>query len=170
MKYCDILDKENIKKKTIESLRKAKETNREHGFNLCSHNKKIIATYIERGDKDSIGIRDRCPKGARFMGALHIHTRPSLKKDAIPSHTDIKKSIADNMTFFCVGTNIANKGIVRCFNRKDLESEIVRIIREDKSGINEIKIEDIDKSTRLIVSNMTMYKEYLDKHSCQKIL
>lgn len=169
MKCCDILDKEDIKKKTIEVLRRAKETDREHGFNFCSANGKAVTTYIERGEKDSVGIENVCPRGARVIGALHIHTRPSLSKDAIPSPTDIKKSIAENMTFFCIGTNIDGQGIVRCFSKEDLESEITYISRKEKLEKLRIKVEDIDRSTRLITGRMTIYKDYLDKLSCQRI-
>lgn len=168
-KYCNMLDKEDIKKKTVEALRKAKETNREYGFNFCSANGKAVVTYVEGGEKDSVGIDSTCPRGARVIGALHIHTIPSLSKDVVPSPTDIKKSIAENMDFFCIGTNVDNQGIVRCFSKEDLESEIIGIFRKKKLDKTGIKTEDIDKSTRLITSRMTIYKEYLDRHSCQRI-
>ena len=167
MKHCNILDKEDVKTKTVETLRRAKETDREHGFNFCSANGKTVVTYVEGGEKDSVGIKDMCPVGARIIGALHIHTRPSLSKDAIPSPTDIQKSIAENMAFFCIGTNIDGRGIVRCFSKEDLESEMIGIFRKEK--LEKLKTEDIDKSTRLIAGRMTMYKDYLNKHSCQRI-
>ena len=167
MDHCNILDKEDIKKKTIEALRKAKETDREYGFNFCSANGKAIATYVEGGEKDSVGIKDMCPTGARIIGALHIHTKPSLSKDAIPSPTDIKKSIADNMAFFCIGTNIDSKGVVRCFSKEDLESEMISFFRNHK--LDKLKTEDIDRSTRLITGRMTMHNHYLNQHSCQRI-
>jgi hypothetical protein len=167
MKHCDILDKEDIKKKTVEALRKTKETNREHGFNFCSANGKAMATYVEGGEKNSVGIKDICPRGATIIGALHIHTRSSLNKDAIPSPTDIKKSIVENMAFFCIGANTGGKGIVRCFSKEDLESEM-GIIRKKKLENLGIKAEDIDRSTRLITGRMTVYKDYLNKHSCQR--
>ncbi len=168
MKYCNILDKEDVKNKTIDALRKAKETDREHGFNFCSANGKAITTYVEGGEKDSVGIKDVCPVGAKVMGALHIHTKPSLSRDAIPSPTDIQKSIAENMAFFCIGTNINGQGIVRCFGKEDLESEM-NIIKKAKLERLGIKAEDIDKSSRLITGRMTVYKDYLNKHSCQRI-
>lgn len=166
MEHCNILDKEDVKKKTIETLRKAKETDREHGFNFCSANGKAVTTYVEGGEKDSVGIKDICPRGAKIIGALHIHT--SLSRDAIPSPTDIQKSIVENMAFFCIGTNIDNKGVVRCFSKEDLESEM-NIIRKAKLEKLGIKTEDIDKSSRLITGRMTMYKDYLNRHSCQRI-
>ena len=169
MKHCNILDKEDIKKKTIEALRKAKETDREYGFNFCSANGKAIATYVEGGEKDSVGIDNVCPREATIIGALHIHTKPSLSKDAIPSPTDIKKSIAENMAFFCIGTNIDGQGIVRCFSKEDLESEMNNILRKTKLEKLLIKVEDIDRSTRLITGRMTVYKDYLNEHSCQRI-
>jgi hypothetical protein len=169
MKYCDILDKEDVNKKTVEALRRAKETDREYGFNFCSANGKAVATYVEGGEKDSVGIEGVCPMGARVIGALHIHTRPSLSKDAIPSPTDIQKSIAENMAFFCIGTNINGKGIVRCFSKEDLESEMAGILRKGQLEKIGIKVEDIDRSTRLITGRMTIHKEYLNKHSCQRI-
>ncbi len=169
MEYCNILDKEDIKKKTIETLRKAKETDREHGFNFCSANGKAVATYVEGGEKDSVGIKDMCPRGARIIGALHIHTKPSLSKDAIPSPTDIQKSIVENMAFFCIGTNINGQGIVRCFSKEDLEAEMNSILRKAKLEKLGLKTEDVDMSTRLITGRMTIYKDYLNKHSCQRI-
>lgn len=167
-KYCNILDKEDVKKKTLDALRRSKETDREHGFNFCSTNGKTVATYIEGGEKDSVGIKDVCPAEANIIGALHIHTRPSLSKDAIPSPTDIQKSIAENMAFFCIGTNIDGKGVVRCFGKEDLESEM-GIIRKKKLENLGIKVEDIDRSTMLITGRMTLYKDYLNRHSCQRI-
>jgi hypothetical protein len=169
MKYCNVLDKEDVKNKTVEALRKAKETNREHGFNFCSANGKTVTTYVEGGEKDSVGIKDVCPVGAKIIGALHIHTRSSLSKDAIPSPTDIQKSIVENMTFFCIGTNINGQGIVRCFSKEDLESEMNNILRKAKLEKLGIKTEDIDKSTRLMTGRMTIYNHYLNKHSCQRI-
>jgi hypothetical protein len=169
MKYCDMLDKEDVKKKTVEALRRAKETDREYGFNFCSANGKAVATYVEGGEKDSVGIEGVCPMGARVIGALHIHTKPSLSKDAIPSPTDIKKSIADNMAFFCIGTNIDGQGIVRCFSKEDLESEMTGILRKGQLEKLGIQVEDVDRSTRLITGRMTIYKDYLNKHSCQRI-
>ena len=168
MKFCNILDKEDIKSKIKEALVRTKETSKEHGFNFCSANGKALTTYIERGEKDSVGMNNLCPVGARVIGALHIHTRPSLSKDAIPSPTDIKKSIAENMTFFCIGTNIDGQGIVRCFGKEDLESEITHIIRKEKLEKLGIRVEDIDRSTRLITGRMTIYKDYLNRHSCQR--
>lgn len=168
MKYCNMLDKEDVKKKTVEALRRAKETNREHGFNFCSANGKAVATYVEGGEKDSVGIKEVCPRGANIIGALHIHTRPSLSKDAIPSPTDIQKSIVENMAFFCIGANIEGQGIVRCFSKEDLESEMNNIHRKTKLEKLGIKTEDIDKSSRLITGRMTIYKDYLNKHSCQR--
>lgn len=168
MEHCNILDKEDVQKKTVDALRRAKETNREHGFNFCSANGKAIATYVEGGEKNSVGIKDICPRGAKIIGALHIHTRPSLSKDAIPSPTDIQKSIVENMAFFCIGANIDNRGIVRCFSKEDLESEINNIIRKKKLEKLGLKTEDIDMPTRLITGRMTIYKDYLNKHSCQR--
>ncbi len=168
-KYCNILDKEDVKNKTIDALRKAKETKREYGFNFCSANGKTVTTYVEGGEKDSVGIKNICPVGAKVIGALHIHTRPSLSKDAIPSPTDIQKSIVEDMAFFCIGTNIEGHGIVRCFNKEDLKAEMVGIVRKEKFEKFGIKVEDIDKSTRLIAGRMTMYKDYLNEHSCQRI-
>ena len=168
MKYCDILDKEDIKNKTLDALRRAKETDREYGFNFCSVNGKASATYVEGGEKNSVGIENICPTGARVIGALHVHTKPSLSRDAIPSPTDIKKSIAENMAFFCIGTNIDNHGAVRCFSKEDLESEMISILRKGQLEKLRIKVEDIDRSTRLITGRMTVYKNYLDKHSCQR--
>lgn len=167
MEHCNILDKEDVQKKTVEALRRAKETDREHGFNFCSANGKVVATYVEGGEKNSVGIKDICPRGATIIGALHIHTIPSLSKDAIPSPTDIQKSIVENMAFFCIGTNINDRGIVRCFGKEDLESEM-GIIRKKKLENLGIKVEDIDRSTRLITGRMTLYKDYLNKHSCQR--
>lgn len=168
MEHCNILDKEDVQKKTAEALRRAKETDREHGFNFCSANGKAVATHVEGGEKDSVGIDNVCPRGAKIIGALHIHTRTSLGKDAIPSPTDIKKSILENMAFFCIGANIDNRGIVRCFSKEDLESEINNIIRKKKLEKLGLKTEDIDRSTRLITGRMTIYKDYLNKHSCQR--
>ena len=176
MKYCNVLDKEDVKNKTVEALRRAKETDREYGFNFCSADGKVIATYVEGGKKDSVGMDNVCPIGAKVIGALHIHTRPSLSRDAIPSPTDIKKSVVENMDFFCIGTNVNNQGIVRCFGKDDLVSDMVHILRKDRKDKLEklgIKIEDIDRSidrsTRLMVGRMTVYKDYLDRHSCQRI-
>lgn len=168
MEHCNILDKEDVKTKTVDALRKAKETDREYGFNFCSANGKAVATHVEGGEKDSVGIGNVCPRGAKIMGALHIHTKPSLSKDAIPSPTDIQKSIVENMAFFCIGTNINDRGIVRCFGKEDLESEM-GIIRKKKLENLGIKVEDIDRSTRLITGRMTVYKDYLNEHSCQRI-
>lgn len=168
MNHCNILDKEDVKNKTLNALRRAKDTDREHGFNFCSANGKVVATYVEGGEKDSVGIENACPKGSKIVGALHIHTMSSLSKDAIPSPTDIKKSIVENMSFFCIGTNIDNKGVVRCFGREDLESEM-NIIKKQKLEKLGIQTEDIDKSSRLITGRMTLYKDYLNRHSCQRI-
>lgn len=179
MRHCNILDKEDVKKKTVEALRRAKDANREHGFNICSANGRVVSTYVEGGEKDSVGIGGVCPKGAKIIGALHVHTKSSSSKDVIPSPTDIKKSIVENMAFFCIGTNIENQGIVRCFSKEDLESEMVSFLRNDKNDKKDkkdklemfgIKTEDVDRSTRLIVGRMSMYEDYLNKHSCQRIL
>lgn len=102
------------------------------------------------------------------MGALHIHTRPSLNNDAVPSPTDIKKGITENMTFFCIGTNVNDHGIVRCFSKNDLELEMSNILRKTKLERLGIEVKDIDKSSRLITGRMTIYKNYLDRHSCQR--
>lgn len=169
MEHCNILDKEDVKTKTVDALRKAKETDREYGFNFCSANGKAVATHVEGGEKDSVGIGNVCPRGAKIMGALHIHTKPSLSKDAIPSPTDIQKSIVENMAFFCIGTNIDGQGIVRCFSKEDLESEINNILRKTQLEKLGLKTEDIDRSTRLITGRMTVYKDYLNQHSCQRI-
>lgn len=168
MKYCNILDKEDIKKKIIEVLRKAKETGREHGFNFCSANGKTVTTYVEGGEKDSVGIENVCPRGKKMIGAIHIHTKPSLSRDAIPSPTDIKKSIAENMDFFCIGTNIDDQGVVRCFSKEDLESEMTGILMKGQLEKLGIKVEDIDRTTRLITGRMTVYQDYLNRHSCQR--
>lgn len=47
MKYCNILDKGDIKSKIEEALRRTKDTDKEHGFNFCVANGKAMATYVE---------------------------------------------------------------------------------------------------------------------------
>lgn len=170
MKYCNILDKEDIRPKIEESLRRTKETDKEHGFNFCVTNGTPLTTYVEGGEKDSLGIENRCPKGAKILGGFHVHTKPSFNKDAVPSPTDIKKGISEKMAFFCIGTNVNDKGIVRCFGKEDLESEIADNMRREKlnkPGLGEI-IEDIDRSVKLVTGRMSVYSAYLDKHSCQR--
>ncbi len=171
MRYCNIIDKEDIKPKVIEALRRTKEANKEHGFNFCVSNGNPMTTYVEEGEKDSLWIGNRCQKGAKIIGGLHIHTKPSLSKDVVPSPTDIKKGIAEKLAFFCIGVNVDNHGIVRCFSRQDLESEMSNIISKakfSKVGLREMS-EEIDKSSKLMTGRMAIYRDYIDKHSCQRI-
>lgn len=169
MKYCNILDKREIKQKIEESLKRTKDTNREQGFNICSANGRAISTHIEGGEKDSVGIASICPKGSGMIGALHVHTRLSSDKGVIPSPTDIKKSIAENISFFCIGANIEDHGMVRCFDKEDLESEMLTFIRKNNDDKVVMSAKDIDRSVRLITGRMTVHGDYLDRHSCQKI-
>ncbi len=162
-KICNILDLKEVEQKIDESIRRARETNKEHGFNFCSENGRIIATNIEEGDKDSLGIDSKCPTNSDIVGAFHIHTR-SVGKDAIPSPADITKGITDeDINFFCVGASVGDRNIIRCFAKGDLENEMkdifVRLGLTDK---------DIDRSSKLISSRMTIKKGYLDRLSCQK--
>lgn len=164
-KYCNILDLKEIEQKIDESIRRAKETNKEHGFNFCSKDGRIIATEIEEGDKDSLGIDSKCPTKSEVVGAFHIHTRP-VGKDAIPSPADITKGITDeDINFFCIGASVGDRNIIRCFAKGDLENEMKDIFVQ--LGL---KDKDIEKSSKLISSRMTIKKDYLNRLSCQKEL
>jgi hypothetical protein len=46
---------------------------------------------------------------------------------------------------------------------------MVGILRKEKLEKLGIKVEDIDRSTRLMTGRMTLYKDYLNEHSCQRI-
>ena len=159
-KYCNVLDMKIIEQKIGETIKRAKESNKEHGFNFCSKDGQIIATDIEDGGKDSLKIEDKCPKGSEIIGAFHVHTR-SLKDDAIPSPTDITKGIVDeDITFFCIGASTSDHDIVRCFSKGDLEKEM-------KDIFTLLTKKDIVRSSKLISSRMTIKKDYLNKLSCQ---
>jgi hypothetical protein len=176
-KYCSILDLKEIEESIEESIRRSEKTNKEHGFNFCSDNGRIIITEIEEGGKNSLGIESKCPKESEIIGGLHIHTRP-VRNDAIPSPVDIAKGITDeDITFFCVGAiigksvgdgdHVGDHNIIRCFAKDDLEKEMKDIGMIDgfiKLGFDK----DIQKTSKLISSTMKIKKDYLNKLSCRK--
>lgn len=162
-KVESLLERPDIKKNIIESLKRTKNTNREHVFNFCAIDDEIIGTDIEEGKKHTVRAENKCPiEGPKIIGAFHTHIRLTKNGEAIPSPRDIIKSIEEDIAFFCIGGYKGSIGIIRCFDKEDLLLETSRILEKTKKEATE---KNIEKAVRHIVVRMITDKDYLDNHS-----
>lgn len=166
-KLEQLLERNDIKDKIIESLKRTKETQREHVFNFCIKNGETIITDIEEGKQHNVGAENKCPiEDAKVVGAFHTHTK-LINNDIMPSPKDVIKSVEEDLVYFCIGANKDGMSIIRCFNKTDLLLEINTILESAKKPIT---TENIDRAAKHIVERMSHDKKYLDRHSCTKLL
>lgn len=157
-----LLERKDVKQQILESLKKTKETRREHVFNFCTIYGDINITDIEEGKRHNVGAKNKCSvEGAKVIGAFHTHTRLT-KGDIIPSPRDVLKSVEEDLDFFCTGINKDNMRIVRCFDKNGLLLEIDKVLEETKKDITG---ENIQRASRHMVGRMITDKDYLNKHS-----
>lgn len=160
-----LLEVDAIKDRIIESLKKTKETRREHAFNFCVKNGKTIITETEEGEKLAVDTESKCHiriEDAKAIGGFHTHTRLTNDGDVIPSPADIIKSVEEDLEFFCIGGNKGNIGIIRCFNKENLLLEINTIL---ELMHKQVTGENIQRASRLMVGRMLSDKGYLDRLS-----
>lgn len=161
-RYYSALDIKDIRQKIDESIRRSRETDKEHGFDFFIDNDEIVTTDIIEGKKDSLGSNHS--KGIKLVGSFHVHTRPT-DNDVVPSPGDIKKGVTENFDFFCIGASLDDHEIIRCFTKGDLEKEMGEIFQELESE----RDKDIDRLSRLLSGKMVIDKNYLEKHSYKRI-
>lgn len=161
-----LLERQDVKDKIIESLRRTKKNNVEYTFNFCPINDNIQTTEIEEGKEHTVGDVCTCPNCIKPIGAFHTHTHLTSNQDIVPSPRDIIKSLDEDLNFFCIGANKDNIGIVRCFNSKTLFSEIGSALT--KAGF-EINKENITKTSKLMVYNMLQGKSFINNRSYTRL-
>lgn len=166
IKIENLLERQDIKDKIIESLRRTKKNNVEYTFNFCSVNNTIQTTEIEEGTKHNVGDICKCPNLVKPIGAFHTHTHLTSNQDIVPSPIDIVKSLEEDLNFFCIGANNDNIGITRCFNSNTLFSEMGSALREAGLDINK---ENIENTSRLMVYNMLQGKSFLNRRSYTRL-
>ncbi len=157
-----LLERQDVKDKILESLKRTKKNNVEYAFNFCPVNDNIETTEIEEGKEHTIGDVCKCPNCAKPIGAFHTHTRLTSNQDIVPSPRDIIKSIKEDLKFFCIGANKDNIGITRCFNPNALFSEMASALKSSDLDINK---ENIEKTSRLMVYNMLQGKSFINRRS-----
>jgi len=167
-KVEQLLERKDIKDSIIESLKKTKETRREHAFNFCGIYEEVTITDIEEGKLHTVDTESKCPfsENAKIVGAFHTHTRLTKDKDIVPSPRDIIKSVEEDFEFFCIGGNKGDIGIVRCFNKNDLLLEMNTILDSMKKPITG---ENIQRASRHVVGRMLSEKNYLDQLSYTRL-
>lgn len=165
-KVEQLLERPDVEDNIIESLKKTKETRREHVFNFCVGNGEINTVDVEQGKEHTVGDVSRCPGDRKVEGAFHTHTRLTKDEDVVPSPRDIIKSVEEDLEFFCIGGNKGDIGIVRCFNKNDLLLEINNILEITKK---EVTGENISRAARLIVGHMLQERQYLNRLSYTRL-
>lgn len=165
-KVEQLLERKDVKDMIIESLRRTKDTNKEHVSNFCMINGDMTTTDIEEGEKHTVGDVSRCQGDVRVIGAYHTHTRLTKDEDVVPSPRDVIKSVEEDLEFFCIGGNKGDIGIVRCFNKNGLLLEINTILEITKKPMN---IENIGRAARLMVGRMLQDRRYLNKLSYTRL-
>ena len=162
-KVEQLLERKDVKEEIIESLKKTKETRREHVFNFCIRNGEIVPTDIEEGKQHNVDAESKCTtEDSKVIGAFHTHTKLTNNEDVVPSPRDIMKSVGDDLEFFCIGGNIEDRGIIRCFNKNDLLLEINKVLDITKKDVTG---ENVSRATRHIVGRMLSDIDYLNEHS-----
>jgi hypothetical protein len=157
-----LLERQDIKDKIIESLRRTKKNNVEYTFNFCPVNNTIQATEIEEGRKHTVGGICKCPNRVKPVGAFHTHTHLTSNQDIVPSPIDIVKSLEEDLNFFCIGANKDNIGITRCFDPNTLFSEMRSNLKAAGLDVNK---ENIEKLSKLMVYNMLQGKSFVNIRS-----
>jgi len=162
-----LLERSDVKESIIESLKKTKETHREHVFNFCVRDGETIITDTEEGKQHTVGAESKCPtEDAKIVGAFHTHTRLTKDEDVVPSPRDIIKSVEEDLEFFCIGGNKEDIGVVRCFNKNDILLEMNTILELMKKPITG---ENIQRASRHIVGRMLSEKSYLNQLSYTRL-
>lgn len=166
-KVEQLLERPDVKENIVESLKKTKETRKEHVFNFCIRKEKTVITDIEEGEQHTVGAESKCPlEDAEVIGAFHTHTRLTKDEDVVPSPRDILKSTEDGLEFFCIGGNKGEIGIVRCFNTENLlleMNEILELTNKPMTG------ENIQRASRHVVGRMLSEKSYLNQLSYTRL-
>lgn len=161
-----LLERNDVKYKIIESIKRTKEINREHVFNFCAINGNVKITELEEGKEHTAEGADECQEYEKMNGAFHTHTKLTKNGDIVPSPRDIIKTVEDDLEFFCIGGNKNGTGIVRCFNKNDMLLEMNAVLE----GTNkQVTLANISKAAKHVVGRMLSDKDYLDKHSYTKI-
>lgn len=166
IKVEHLLERQDVKDKIIDSLRRTKKNKREYTFNFCQINDTVHTTEIEEGTEHMVGGICTCPNCIKPIGAFHTHTRLTSNQDIVPSPRDIAKSLEEDLNFFCIGANKDNIGITRCFNSKALFSEMVSALKVAGLDINK---ENIEKTSKLMVYNMLQGKSFINKRSYTRL-
>jgi hypothetical protein len=157
-----LLERQDIKNKIIESLKRTKKNNVEYAFNFCPLNIDIQTTEIEEGQEHTVGKVCRCPNCEKPLGSFHTHTHLTSNQDIVPSPIDIIKSIEEDLDFFCIGANKNDIGMTRCFDSKTLFTEMGMTL---KSTGHEINKENIERISGLMVHNMLLGSSFINKRS-----
>jgi len=161
-----LLERQDVKDKIIDSLRRTKKNNVEYTFNFCPINDTIQTTEIEEGKEHMVGDICSCPNCIKPIGAFHTHTHLTSNQDIVPSPRDIVKSLEEDLNFFCIGANKDNIGITRCFNSNTLFSEIGSALKAAWLDINK---KNIEKTSKLMVYNMLQGKSFINKRSYTRL-
>lgn len=126
-KVAKLLERKDVEEKVIISLKKTKETRKEHAFGFFHSNGELITGDIIEGEKHLVSP-SKIEK--HFVGSFHTH--PTLVSgDIYPSLNDVGKHIF-TMDFFLVGGNKKKLGIVRCFDSEDLLDEFMNIMKSQE--------------------------------------
>jgi hypothetical protein len=161
-----LLERQDIKDKIIDSLRRTKKNNLEYTFNFCPINDTIQTTEIEEGKEHMVGDVCTCPNCIKPIGAFHTHTHLTSNQDIVPSPRDIIKSLEEELNFFCIGANKDNIGITRCFDSNKLLSEMGQALKAAGLDINK---ENIEKTSKLMVYNMLQGKSFINRRSYTRL-
>ena len=157
----ELLGRKDIEEKIISVLKKTIESGKEQGFSFCIDGG-ITAGTVSGGERSSVHTEGGC-KG-KVVGALHTHTVLTSTDDILPSPSDVMKGIK-GFDFFCVGGFKGNAGIVRCFDKRNIERELRNIVKAKKGLLSE---ENMHTPSKMMIIYMIKDKNYLEKHSFKK--
>lgn len=157
----NLLERKDIEEKIIYALKKTKDSGREQGLTFCM-GKGIKVGSTSEGSQSSVHTGN-C-SNSKVIGALHTHTFLASNDDILPSPSDVINGI--KLDFFCVAGISGNTGIVRCFDKKNIERELHNIIKAKKGFVND---ENMNMASKVMISYMLKEKNYLEKHSSKKV-
>lgn len=165
-KSYEFLSRKDINNKMISSLEKTKGSNNEHAFDICS-GRDAHTTDIEEGNEYHVDIRNKCPVGTKSIGNFHTHVHLSeSNNEPIPSSGDMMETIERDLDFVCIMGSTNNKQPMRCFDQKNIKSEINTVLTKAKLAPTE---DNIRKSARTITKKMIRDRDYLNKMSSVKM-
>jgi hypothetical protein len=121
-----------IKSLSPEIAREVKSANRrrkEHGFVICSTNRKLRIGGLCVGEKCGVELKP-CPDGEKTIASFHTH--PS--DDILPSENDVMMSFLKGEEFLCIANK---KSQTRCWRLAEWSDDLNDFLNNVRAGQND---------------------------------